>query len=185
MIVCLKIVSMKKEVWKIIERFPTYEVSNHGRVRRACDSLLGNYKKGRLLSPRYIAGYPAVLFLVGDPAERVFKNFTIANLVCEAFHGPKPSPKHCVAHWDGNKKNSHYKNLRWATYAENSKDTIRHGKTFRGIRHRDAKLTPVKVRKLRKLMEKGCPLRATARKYGVTYQALQEIRAGRNWAWLK
>lgn len=56
---------------------------------------------------------------------------TIHTLVCLAFHGPKPTPKHQVAHKDCNKMNNGYLNLRWATPKENIADSIILGR-FKG-----------------------------------------------------
>lgn len=47
--------------------------------------------------------------------------------MCRAFHGPKPTPEHEVAHWDGVRTNFVLSNLRWATKKENREDQKRHG----------------------------------------------------------
>lgn len=48
-------------------------------------------------------------------------------LVCEAFHGKRPTWAHGCAHRDSVKTNNRENNLRWATHAENMADG-----TFRG-----------------------------------------------------
>ncbi|WP_208609489.1 HNH endonuclease signature motif containing protein [Streptomyces atriruber] len=48
-------------------------------------------------------------------------------LVCVAFHGPRPTASHQVAHGDGDPTNNRPCNLRWATPAENSAGAVRHG----------------------------------------------------------
>lgn len=40
-------------------------------------------------------------------------------LVCEAFHGPKPFPKAVVIHIDENGLNNRPENLKWGTQKEN------------------------------------------------------------------
>lgn len=40
-------------------------------------------------------------------------------LVCEAFHGPKPSPEAVVIHLDENALNNRPENLKWGTQKEN------------------------------------------------------------------
>lgn len=47
------------------------------------------------------------------------KTFKIAQLVCEAFHGPKPFPKAVAIHIDENPANNTPQNLRWGTQKEN------------------------------------------------------------------
>ncbi len=50
---------------------------------------------------------------------RLNRTFKIHQLVCEAFHGPKPSPKHIVLHLDEDPSNNTPINLRWGTRKEN------------------------------------------------------------------
>jgi hypothetical protein len=47
------------------------------------------------------------------------KNYKIHRLVCEAFHGPAPSPASVVIHLDENALNNRPENLRWGTQKEN------------------------------------------------------------------
>lgn len=47
------------------------------------------------------------------------KNYTIARLVCEAFHGPAPADKPYCLHIDENARNSRPDNLKWGTQKEN------------------------------------------------------------------
>lgn len=47
------------------------------------------------------------------------KTFKIAQLVCEAFHGPKPFPKAVTIHIDEDPTNNTPSNLRWGTQKEN------------------------------------------------------------------
>lgn len=51
----------------------------------------------------------------------------IHKMVCEAFHGPKPSPAHEVRHLDGNRTHNHFSNLAWGTRVENAADRKLHG----------------------------------------------------------
>lgn len=43
----------------------------------------------------------------------------VHQLVCEAFHGPKPFPKAVVIHLDENALNNRADNLKWGTQKEN------------------------------------------------------------------
>lgn len=43
----------------------------------------------------------------------------VHQLVCEAFHGPKPFPKAVVIHIDENALNNRPENLKWGTQKEN------------------------------------------------------------------
>ena len=47
------------------------------------------------------------------------KNYKIARLVCEAFHGPPPDPRSVCMHLDENSRNNRPENLAWGTQKEN------------------------------------------------------------------
>lgn len=55
------------------------------------------------------------------------KNVKIHQLVCVAYHGPKPLDKTLVRHLDGNPLNNHPDNLAWGTPHENYLDSVKHG----------------------------------------------------------
>lgn len=65
----------------------------------------------------------------------VRKKWKLHKLICEVFHGPKPSKEYQVCHIDGNKLNNSAENLKWGTVKENAQDRAKHGKTSRGKRH--------------------------------------------------
>lgn len=48
-----------------------------------------------------------------------YKNFWFHILVCTAFHGPRPTPKHQVDHINRDKWDNRPENLRWVTCHEN------------------------------------------------------------------
>lgn len=119
------------ETWKQIHIAPDYEVSCLGRVRRAIPDKFGRRKKVLSQSLCGRTKYPRVnLFVDGKHIVRF-----VHALVCEAFHGQRPTPKHQVAHYDGTRDNNRVDNLRWATPFENSQDAIRHGTRPRGDNH--------------------------------------------------
>ena len=47
------------------------------------------------------------------------KTYKIHQLVCEAFHGPKPTPAHIVLHLNEDAGDNRPENLRWGTRKEN------------------------------------------------------------------
>jgi hypothetical protein len=106
--------------WRVIPSFPDYEASSGGHIR--------SYKQ---LRPRILSGW------IGGGGYRQVKisdewnggkrTITVHSLVCEAFHGPKPSPKHEVRHLDGDRLHNAASNLRWGTASENRHDSVRHG----------------------------------------------------------
>lgn len=103
----------EKEIFREIDGFPDYEVSNLGRV---C-SFKGKYPKIlKLRKDRY--GYPIVGIYSGR--KKVVKK--VHQLVAKAFV-PNPENKLEVNHIDEDKLNNTAENLEWVTHREN----INHG----------------------------------------------------------
>jgi hypothetical protein len=95
--------------------FPGYAITDHGRV----------FSKDGDELPRHPGKYLRVNMQHRDGRRRTAH---LHRLVCEAYHGPAPSPIHHAAHWDGDKENNSASNLRWATPQENEADKVRHGR---------------------------------------------------------
>lgn len=176
------------EEWREVVGWP-YQISSHGRLRRT--ESYRQYQAGMVLKPRekFQAGRPKV----GNPLYLEYilnhkgktKSVSAHRLVCEAFHGPRPSERHEVAHWDGNTRNSHYTNLRWATPKENSgNDRKRHGRTACGDRNAGAKLTTDDVIRIKKLLMNGRTNREIAETFNVSKSAIERIKSRRNWSHL-
>ena len=109
----------EKEIFREIDGFPDYEISNLGRV---C-SFKGRYPK--ILKPRKNRwGYLYVILYTGR--KRATKR--VHRLVAEAFVS-NPENKPQVNHIDEDKENNMAENLEWVTCGEN----INHGT---GIRRR-------------------------------------------------
>ena len=99
-----------KDQWRAVPGFEgMYEVSSAGSIRSLGFQTSTGYRKGQVLKASLTSGYPAVS-LVKDGKKRTVR---IHQIVCEAFHGPAPSPKHEVAHNDGVRAHSWASNLRW------------------------------------------------------------------------
>ena len=101
------------EHWASIDGYTNYEVSWFGRVRNA---TTGRISKGGLTS-----GYRTVCL----SKEGRIKTHTIHVLVAREWV-PNPENKRCVDHIDGDKANNNWENLRYATHAENGRNTKKH-----------------------------------------------------------
>lgn len=82
-------------------------------------------------------------------------------------------------HLDGNPENNHVGNLQWGTHLDNAQDMIRHGKTYRGSRHHNAKLSEADVVKIKQSSE---PSRVLGQRFGVTAENVRAIRRGITWS---
>ena len=96
--------------------------------------------------------------------------------ICEAWHGPKPTPAHEVAHGNGDRTDNRAENLAWKTRPENHADKIRHGTNLRGDRHPSSKITDEDVLAIRASTERPVDL---ALRYGVTAVHISNIKNGR------
>jgi hypothetical protein len=164
------------EVWKLIEGFPGYEVSNVGRVqsfRRGKPKILGQYpnKKGYL---------SLVLYSEGSPYTR-----RAHRLVAEAFvSNPLNLPQ--VNHEDGNKTNNNDWNLKWTDQMGNMKHASENGLRPHGEGHQDAKVNKEAVLHMIKLRhEDKMPVGEISRIFGLSPSHTSRLTRGIYWKHLK
>ena len=115
---------MKLEVWKDIENYPNYQVSNLGNVKskeRYTNVGIKNQKqclrKEKILKQnKDHKGYMQVILY----NENGYKHFKVHRLVANAFI-TKIDGKNHINHIDGNKEHNFVENLEWCTIQENNK----------------------------------------------------------------
>lgn len=106
----------------------------------------------------------------------------VSRLIALAFHGAPPSPRHHAAHRDGNPLHNVPGNVYWATPKENAADRERHGRTVKGERHPDARLTDALVIDARRQHAEGRSIRGMAKELGVDPKTLRDALLGKTWA---
>lgn len=115
--------------WRQCPGVPGYEVSSDGRIRSVPRIVI--FKNGHQKS---VKGCERKTFLVKGYRHLALgvdgkkRNFYVHLLVCEAFHGPRPSPVHEARHLNGDPLDNSAANLTWGTKRENALDTVRHGR---------------------------------------------------------
>ena len=117
---------MTEPTWLPIPGSDGYEASTDGRIRSVSRVVYrkdgkSQPVKGRELKTWVTRGYRAIKLGVHG------RHTYVHTLVCEAFHGPRPSPKHEVRHLNGDNFDNRAENLAWGTRSENKQDSIRHG----------------------------------------------------------
>jgi len=108
------------EVWRTIEGFENYKVSNLGRVKRLDSNVFQSGKickyKGRILKQENVKGYKRVSLSKG----KIIKRFQVHRLVASAFYYNYLGKK-CVNHINGIKTDNRSVNLEWVSYSENER----------------------------------------------------------------
>lgn len=120
----------EREIWKPVPSEPGVMASSLGRVLqqpRYAPLPNGGFRLyapepriGQISRAHKAAAHELLIIMVkrwgASPRQQPRK---VHQLVCEAFHGPKPFPKAVVIHIDENALNNRPENLKWGTQKEN------------------------------------------------------------------
>lgn len=101
-------------------------------------------------------------------------------LILETFVGQKPPGQEC-RHLNGNRRDNRLMNLQWGTRIENFEDRDLHGKTVRGERSTQAKLTDSDVIDIRNAVANGVPHVVLAGQFNVSRTLIRNVAQRRNW----
>lgn len=105
----------------------------------------------------------------------------VAYYLCSGF---LPAGREVCHHCD-NRSCVNPMHLFLATHTQNMRDAASKGRMRRGERHREAKLTVLRVRDARVRAALGESIRAIARDFQVSTTSLHSAISGRTWKWLK
>jgi hypothetical protein len=114
-----------EEVWKSIDDFENYMVSNYGRVKSIDRIIKENGKKGYFKKGVVLKGQPnknngRIYVNLYNTREKKIKNAIVARLVAKAFID-NPKNLREVNHIDRDVTNNHVDNLEWVSPKENMK----------------------------------------------------------------
>lgn len=102
----------ENEIWKVVDDFPNYEISNFGRIR--------SKKHGILKPQKTSSGYMTIILYARQKfAPTLVKSARIHRLVLHAFNPIDNEDKMQVDHLDYNRANNKLSNLKWATASQN------------------------------------------------------------------
>lgn len=151
------------EIWKDIEFFPLYQVSNFGNVRSPRKTLkpTPNHK-----------GYLRVS--VGG------KLHTVHSLVMLAFVGKRPEGYH-IEHIDHDKNNNRVENLRYCTPKENMARQVDDKRVRLGKYHQNNKISLEDATYIKYSKESNSVL---GRKFGISKETARQIKVGERWKYI-
>ena len=117
-----------QELWKDIDGFENYQISNYGKVKskeRLVSNACRSYLKPEQILKTHVmkCGYLAVVLRDSEQKKHLLK---VHRLVAEHFI-PNPNGLPQVNHIDGDKTNSNFENLEWCTPKQNTNHAIENG----------------------------------------------------------
>jgi len=114
------------------------------------------------------------------------KNQRVTRIVCERINGPPKEDKSYVLHSCGGGSLGCYnpKHLRWGDQKENMEDCIEHGKTTRGSRQPNSKITEETAIEVKRRLKNKQMMKQIAADLDIPYSIVISIHIGRSWSWL-
>lgn len=113
---------LPNEIWKPIEGFSTYFVSNCGRIKHVLDSQRQNLR----IPHKTSNGYLRLVLSEGNHR----KTISVHRAVAEAFI-PNPNNLDSVNHKDFDTTNNEVENLEWLSIKDNIRHSCRNGRHSR------------------------------------------------------
>ena len=170
------------EIWKTIEGFKDYQISNIGNIKTLSKLIKNTYgfslRKEKIIK-KNVSKLGYCKFAFSKEGKR--HTFLLHRLVAQAFI-PNPENKPCVNHINGIKTDNRVENLEWNTYSENMKHAFKLGlnkyKDGNGENGKNSKLKEYQVLDIR-----TCFLNRHEymNKYNISMGCIQGIQERSTW----
>ena len=162
----------KREIWKNIPDWPLHQASNLGRIR----ALVGAQIKSRRVNKielRKLTVLPIGYVVAGNA-------LYVHRMVLLAFRGKPPFGMQ-ARHLNGNRADNRLCNLEWGTRSTNENDKIEHGRSNRGEKNGQAKLTAADIVAIRAINGPRGIISRLAEHYDVSHATISVIRTNKRW----
>lgn len=172
------------EVWAKIPGFPSYKVSNLGRIKRIVSFTCARCGQKVRGSARIIVGWQTKKGYIAVEIAGVTK--FVHTLVMLTFVGRAPDG-YQINHKDYDKTNNTLANLEYVTPKQNMQHAVTGGRCVkpRGSAHWKAKLTEDDVAEIKAWLEAGVPVRRIAKHKHVSPGTVYNIKNGTGWKHVK
>jgi hypothetical protein len=174
------------ELWRPVEGFPDYDVSNLGRVRSWRMRVAIPGKRGSASARRT---EPYVLALGVKETGRLHvvlrqggRHLTVqVHLLVGRTFLPNPDNLPELNHKTGIHTDNRLGNLEWVTSAQNIQHAVKFGLVAHGTRHGMSKLNPAQVYEIRKRCDGGESQRCVAVSLGLAQGTVADVARRASW----
>ena len=177
-----KHLELDKSFFRLIDEWEGYRVGSDGSIwtrRRKGNTGRPLSFVWRPLNPTFVShgNHPKGRRVVTLHNQGRKRWAYVHDLVCEAFHGKCPAGMEC-RHLDGDSTNDVASNLKWGTSAENSADTVLHGRSAKGEQNGNSKLTDDEIAEIR-TMKGVAKRRVVAEKFHISITYVSYLWSGK------